>query len=154
MTAQPKKAPGFTLIELMIVVAIIGLLAAIAIPKFGDMILRSKESSAKGALGTLRSAIDIYYVANEGRFPNDTAVLTTGGFIQFLPKVSIPTVPQYSNPGHPESNLVQFYAAPNQFGAAGEGTRMWAYVTTGNDMGHAGFNCIHMDTKSSSWSEN
>ena len=84
------QEPGFTLIELMIVVAIIGLLSAIAIPKFGDMLIRSKESSAKGALGSLRSAIDIYYVGNEGKFPSDTGVLVAGGIIDFIPAAQIP----------------------------------------------------------------
>ncbi|MBK8871456.1 MAG: prepilin-type N-terminal cleavage/methylation domain-containing protein [Elusimicrobia bacterium] len=60
---------GFTLIELMIVVAIIGILAAIAIPKFAELITKSKESSAKGTLGAVRSAITIYYSDTEGYFP-------------------------------------------------------------------------------------
>ncbi|MBK7546276.1 MAG: prepilin-type N-terminal cleavage/methylation domain-containing protein [Elusimicrobia bacterium] len=62
---------GFTLIELMLVVAIIGLLASIAIPKFGKLIIRSKEAAVKGKLGSLRSAISIYYAENEGEFPTN-----------------------------------------------------------------------------------
>jgi type II secretory pathway pseudopilin PulG len=53
----------------MIVVAIIGLLAAIAVPKFADMVRRGKESAARGQLGAVRSAISIYYADNEGVFP-------------------------------------------------------------------------------------
>ncbi|PKM97207.1 MAG: hypothetical protein CVU79_09545 [Elusimicrobia bacterium HGW-Elusimicrobia-3] len=60
---------GFTLIELMIVVAIIGILAAIAIPKFADLINKSKEGATKGALSSVRSAIQVYYGDNEGWFP-------------------------------------------------------------------------------------
>ena len=60
-----KKAKGFTLIELMIVVAIIGILAAIAIPKFADLIRKSNEGATKGNLGALRSAVSIYFADNE-----------------------------------------------------------------------------------------
>jgi prepilin-type N-terminal cleavage/methylation domain-containing protein len=64
-----KVAKGFTLIELMIVVAIIGILAAIAIPKFADLVTKSKEASIKGSLGTIRSAVSIYYSDQEGVYP-------------------------------------------------------------------------------------
>ena len=64
-----KTKKGFTLIELMIVVAIIGILAAIAIPKFADLIKKSKEGATKGSLGALRSAMTIYYGEQEGTYP-------------------------------------------------------------------------------------
>jgi len=64
-----KTKKGFTLIELMIVVAIIGILAAIAIPKFADLIKKSKEGATKGSLGALRSALTIYYGEQEGMYP-------------------------------------------------------------------------------------
>jgi prepilin-type N-terminal cleavage/methylation domain-containing protein len=106
---------GFTLIELMIVVAIVAVLSAIAIPKFGELLIRSKESSAKGALGTLRSAIDIYYVGNQGVFPNDLNVLLVSDVIDYLPHTQIPPVPATGNPGHAQNAGVEYYADENLF---------------------------------------
>ncbi|OGS45829.1 MAG: hypothetical protein A2539_05520 [Elusimicrobia bacterium RIFOXYD2_FULL_34_15] len=64
-----KIKKGFTLIELMIVVAIMGILAALAIPKFAALIKKSKEGSTKGSLGALRSALSIYYGSTDGTYP-------------------------------------------------------------------------------------
>ena len=52
---------GFTLIELMIVVAIIGILAAIAIPNFLNYQCKAKQSEAKSNLGTIRSMQEAYF---------------------------------------------------------------------------------------------
>ena len=49
-----RKAKGFTLIELMIVVAIIGIMAAIAIPNFLNYMCKAKQSEAKGGLAEYR----------------------------------------------------------------------------------------------------
>ncbi|MBI5624203.1 MAG: type II secretion system protein [Elusimicrobia bacterium] len=82
------SGPGFTLIELMIVVSIIGILAAIAVPKFADLIRKSQEGRTKGSLGAVRSALSIYYSDMEGHFPSDLASLTVGGkYIPNMPKV-------------------------------------------------------------------
>ena len=54
------KNNGFTLIELMIVVALIGILSAIAIPNFMNFVCKSKQIEAKKNLGTLRSCEEAY----------------------------------------------------------------------------------------------
>jgi prepilin-type N-terminal cleavage/methylation domain-containing protein len=93
---------GFTLIELMLVVAIIGLLAAIAIPKFADLVIKSKEASARGTLGALRSAIHIFYADNEGVYPPSGAtgglnILTIGGkYMNAIPAIAIPAPGNHS----------------------------------------------------------
>ncbi|MFQ5867306.1 MAG: type II secretion system protein [bacterium] len=60
---------GFTLTELMISVAVIGLLAVILIAKAGNLIRQGNENTAKGNLGILRMAIMTYYGTNDGAWP-------------------------------------------------------------------------------------
>ena len=65
-----KVQQGFTLIELMIVVAIIGILAAIAIPAYQDYTVRAKLSEAIGALAAAKTSVSEYYIS-VGEMPID-----------------------------------------------------------------------------------
>jgi type IV pilus assembly protein PilA len=64
-----RTQKGFTLIELMIVVAIIGILAAIALPKFADMLEKSREGATRGNLNSMQSAMNIYNADQQGIYP-------------------------------------------------------------------------------------
>ena len=65
-----RNDKGFTLIELMIVVVIIGILAAIAIPNFIAMQDRAKEGSTKANMHTVQLAAEDYGVKNDGTYAN------------------------------------------------------------------------------------
>lgn len=61
---RTKVESGFTLIELVIVIVILGILAAVAIPKYEDMREQARVATVKGQLGAIRSAVAIQYARN------------------------------------------------------------------------------------------
>jgi type IV pilus assembly protein PilA len=79
-----KVQAGFTLIELMIVVAIIGILAAIAIPQYQTYIAKSQVTRAMGETGAVRTAVDVCLLAGKlvvGAGPTQCDTQVTGSTI-------------------------------------------------------------------------
>ncbi|MEM6795686.1 MAG: prepilin-type N-terminal cleavage/methylation domain-containing protein [Acidobacteriota bacterium] len=73
MSARSLKAQGFTLVEILIVVVILGILAAIVIPQFTSASEAAKASSIQTQLQTIRSQIELYQIQHNGDFPGLTA---------------------------------------------------------------------------------
>jgi len=75
---------GFTLIELMIVMAVISILVAIAVPVYNHAITRSKESVLKSNLFTMRSLID-EYTYDKQKAPQSLQDLVSDGYLREVP---------------------------------------------------------------------
>src|SRR5882757_3276714 len=76
---------GFTLLELMIVMIIIGVLAAIAVPAYLQSVRHAKEAVLKEDLRTMRSAIDSYTVDKQ-KAPQALQDLVQAGYLKAMPK--------------------------------------------------------------------
>ncbi len=79
-----KVEGGFTLVELMIVMTIIGILASIAIPSYIRSVQKAKEAVLREDLHTLRTAIDSYTVDKE-KAPQSLDDLVQAGYLKSIP---------------------------------------------------------------------
>ena len=160
---------GFTLIELMLVVAIIALLAAIAMPKFANLVTKAKEAAAQGKLGSLRSALSLYYVDKEGYYPECIGVAAgtfclplalVPKYIDKIPPIALPLPDHEENSGvrfiHPTGpgyGLIPEWKAFN--GPGGEGG--WYYQMIpwfgSFDKERIQVNCTHTDSNGITWSQ-
>ncbi|MBW8328946.1 MAG: prepilin-type N-terminal cleavage/methylation domain-containing protein [Thiobacillus sp.] len=82
MLKRGKK--GFTLVELMVVMAIIALLLALALPRFFNHLENSRETILKQDLAVMRDAIDKYH-GDTGRYPDSLDALVSARYLRALP---------------------------------------------------------------------
>jgi general secretion pathway protein G len=75
---------GFTLIELMVVLTVVGLLLSVAVPRYFHSVERSKEAILRANLVTTRDALD-KYVGDTGRFPDALEQLVEKRYLRALP---------------------------------------------------------------------
>jgi general secretion pathway protein G len=76
---------GFTLLELMIVVSVIGILATIAAPSYQSSVIKAKEAALRQDLTTVRDVLD-QHKADQGKYPPSLSVLVGRGYLRAIPK--------------------------------------------------------------------
>ena len=83
---RTSKKHGFTLVEILIVVVILGILAAIVIPQFSDASTEAKTSALASNLQSLRSQIELYHIKSlTADYPATLAILATEGYLREVP---------------------------------------------------------------------
>jgi general secretion pathway protein G len=83
-TASPGRRRGFTMIELIVVMAVIGLLLSIAVPRYLTALDRGKAQVQQQNLALMREAIDKFYGDN-GRYPDALDDLVTKRYLRAIP---------------------------------------------------------------------
>ena len=79
------RSPGFTIIELLVVLSIIVVLATMGMAQYRSSVIRSREAVLKEDLFRMNDAIDQYH-ADKGSYPQDIGSLVTGGYLRRVPK--------------------------------------------------------------------
>lgn len=108
MLRTSRKAKGFTLIELMIVIAIIAILAAILVPNFIRARAQGQATACKSNLKNIGTALEMYSTDSSGRFPT-TLVSLTPNYLKSIPSCpSVGTI-TYTGSGYTSASIPDAY---------------------------------------------
>lgn len=89
MQRKQFRNKGFTLVEIILVIVLIGILGAIIVPKFAGQTDKARVAAVKANVETLRSAIRLYQSNNDGALPSDLSTDLVSTYIKAIPEESI-----------------------------------------------------------------
>ena len=129
MSNPRRNQSGFTLVELLIVVIILGILAAVVIPQFNTAAAESKEAALASNLATIRQAIELYKVQHNDTFPDDIVTqLTTTTDVTGAAGTKYGPYIRNAFPANPINSLNDVTSAA-AMAAAGTDAHGWVYAT-------------------------
>jgi prepilin-type N-terminal cleavage/methylation domain-containing protein len=134
---------GYTLLELMITVAIMGILASIAVGTYADVARKAYEARTKVNLGVIRSSLAIYFGETEGQSPLDNLACLVPKYLAAMPN-------KFTPPFHPDGNEVSAGDDADMVTSRGD----WFYFNTQASplFGKVVVNCVHSDLRGVVWS--
>lgn len=86
------RSKGFTLLELIVVITIMGILVSIALPNYRNSVLSAREAVLRENLYRLRDLID-QYQSDKGKYPETLEALVTDGYLRKIPRDPISSEP-------------------------------------------------------------
>jgi general secretion pathway protein G len=124
-----RRERGFTMIELMVVMFLISILAAMGLAQYRNSVMYSRESVLKEDLFRMRDAIDQYY-ADKGQYPGTLEALVSDGYLRKVPEdpftksnSSWQTVPAEPDPNNPTAEAGVYDVKSGAEGTALDGTK-------------------------------
>ena len=133
----------------MVVIVILGILAAVIAPRIPQFVNKAKEGKTKGNLGTLRSTLNIYYSDNDGRYPIDTLACLSPKYIKEVPQMETAVFSGVTNTHkHGPTNAVIAGGV-----AQVDDTGGWVYQNDSNNAawGEVLVNCNGVDSTGNRW---
>jgi general secretion pathway protein G len=125
----PASRAGFTLLELMVVIALISVLAGMGVVQYRNSVLRTREAVLREDLFRMRDAIDQYY-ADKAKYPASLEALVSDGYLRQVPKDPITnssetwlTVQSEPDPSSPEAEIGIFDVKSGSDGTSIDGSR-------------------------------